>query len=819
MKFLPSTATAKPSPGKESSHPDASRGNSISRIVRVLSELVPTHANTTISGAEASESHDEIGHVGQDRSETCQSDLSVSEPPELAGPLRGLFLWSKSIPKCICTCSPVTSLLRLYWRRRRHIKFMFFATILFIHIVSIFMVLSQTSVRARIWGWPSPVFTLAAMISLNVPYCCWLTFEAMRRDTSVPAWQASLLFLIYWALQTVATLAKTFDCRWLWILQTMTEPGKYMLTVLCITWRIGMAEMGFQTQKGCAKFIVAWLALLVPMALVRLILWATLGIPDYHSVIDLLELSTRILSFFCIYYLCRRSLQNIMKPLTSFPARLQERLYLNAEVVWAEGILSDLKQTETWLCCAGVIEHGIWLSTAIGEASASTFVRSSTVLFELPSNMILIANLIVFLNMYNKFQKDRPAFPESPRRDEVPHQIFEEMKSSKNAAYQKTVHDLAQRFITAAELLEFYEKLRSGASGMTFEPEIHCTNDVVRAVIAPATCSHGSEQSGVPYTQLLQERRDELQDQQPQLQTISSGMGRFAGETAIYAQRMVTHEWRNLFVNLVAAVLADALNEEVQSGASNERRMSTTYGHLRSLLMSESGIESIRNDLEKVGSRDLRYWVCTFCVNQHRANPPPEPPRQSPEYQRYKANQRDTATKKYHPSCTCRNRRIWGKDDCEMDKFDHMMALLKTKVPELSHVVVTGKNFEIFGRVWCVAELVQAHCSQIKQNVCIISQDVLDANTGDIRLYTQLAMLSIADCSAARESDKERIMAKVRDTCGIEEFDAQLQATIFGRAGLLGRTLLGFDAIHAAARVGRRAKLAARDQLGVCDAV
>mmetsp|Transcript_91440 Transcript_91440/g.200387 ORF Transcript_91440/g.200387 Transcript_91440/m.200387 type:complete len:160 (-) Transcript_91440:345-824(-) len=117
-----------------------------------------------------------------------------------------------------------------------------------------------------------------------------------------------------------------------------------------------------------------------------------------------------------------------------------------------------------------------------------------------------------------------------------------------------------------------------------------------------------------------------------------------------------------------------------------------------------------------------------------------------------------------------------------------------------------ARKFDLFSRVWCVAELVEAHNMKIVQNVCLISKDLIDANTGDLGVYLKLATLSVANCSAARQSDKDAIMSKIEEAWGIEEFDARLQATIFGPRGLLGKVLVGFDVIDAAARVALRVK-------------
>merc|ERR1712232_94951 len=134
-------------------------------------------------------------------------------------------------------------------------------------------------------------------------------------------------------------------------------------------------------------------------------------------------------------------------------------------------------------------------------------------------------------------------------------------------------------------------------------------------------------------------------------------------------------------------------------------------------------------------------------------------------------------------------------DKCEMNKFDDMMSLLQQEVP----------NFRLFTRVWCVAELVEAYLSGIPQNVLLLSRRMVDANSGDLDIYVKLAMLSVSDCRATFPEDKEAILAKIPD---VAEFNAQLQAVIFGDGGLFGRELAGFDFLYSAARTARRVKAA-----------
>mmetsp|Transcript_86407 Transcript_86407/g.180897 ORF Transcript_86407/g.180897 Transcript_86407/m.180897 type:complete len:394 (+) Transcript_86407:491-1672(+) len=364
--------------------------------------------------------------------------------------------------------------------------------------------------------------------------------------------------------------------------------------------------------------------------------------------------------------------------------------------------------------------------------------------------------------------------------------------------WQKKVESLACRYITAEELLHFYASLGSPQVMPHYDPEQHTMNDIVRAAIIPKSVISGGER-GLSYADVLQRRRrSHLQLAEPGAGTphsppVEDGLD----DGRVCAQRMVTHEWSSLFVHTVAAVLADALNQD-------------QYGPIAQTIQTEVGIDRVMRRLRRRQALHTRYWICAFCVNQHKGICgafPLEPDVNSPEYSRYQANRVDTATGEEHQCCTCEEPKYWYGDLCEMNKFDDLMHLLNVEVPELRQVVAIDRNFELFSRVWCVAELVEAHRSHLQQNVCLLWRQALDANTGDLGVYLKLATLSVNGCSAARETDKDRILDKIRATWGIPEFDAQLQATIFGPRGLLGKELVGFDVIHSAARAALRVKV------------
>eukprot|EP00928_Gymnodinium_smaydae_P007841 TRINITY_DN12804_c0_g1_i1.p1 TRINITY_DN12804_c0_g1~~TRINITY_DN12804_c0_g1_i1.p1 ORF type:complete len:281 (-),score=66.04 TRINITY_DN12804_c0_g1_i1:78-920(-) len=259
---------------------------------------------------------------------------------------------------------------------------------------------------------------------------------------------------------------------------------------------------------------------------------------------------------------------------------------------------------------------------------------------------------------------------------------------------------------------------------------------------------------------------------------------------------MVTHTWANLFVHLVAACVADGLNVEEYDQVANK--------------LAHGEVSALRDELYARGTLRRRYWICAFCVNQHAgicAGVPPAPEDASDEdYARWDRGRRDSASGQVYPTCECQEPKYFNDtpDECEMNKFDDMMMLLREEVPGFRQVVAVDSQFSIFERIWCVAEMVAAHFDGIPQDVRLETNSVLDIEADDLTIYRKLATLTVADCQAARPQDKADILAKIPS---IAEFDAQLQATIFSDRGLLARQFVGFALLDAAARTARRVVL------------
>eukprot|EP00434_Breviolum_minutum_P041575 symbB.v1.2.036984.t1/scaffold5348.1/size28215/2 len=269
--------------------------------------------------------------------------------------------------------------------------------------------------------------------------------------------------------------------------------------------------------------------------------------------------------------------------------------------------------------------------------------------------------------------------------------------------WEKKTRELANRGISLEELLAFYKKL--GDTVMeSFQPSVHTTTDVVRLAIIPMTASSCSS-----YAQLVNK-----------------------GEKVL-PKKMVTHNWSNLFRDLVASVISETLGEQ-------------TFEFIAELLSDKAGI----------------------CG----ANP---------------AGTVDPVTGLTHPTCKCNEPKFFNTDPplnddgksihCEMNKFDDMMALLARENPDFAEVVAVDASLDLFGRAWCVAELAEAHRMGMAQSLKMRNEETL------LRRQLTLQGLKVENMKASRPEDVVEILAKIPDK---EAFNAKLQELIFdSNVGLL----------------------------------
>ncbi|CAK9087506.1 Dynein heavy chain 12 [Durusdinium trenchii] len=324
------------------------------------------------------------------------------------------------------------------------------------------------------------------------------------------------------------------------------------------------------------------------------------------------------------------------------------------------------------------------------------------------------------------------------------------------------VHELANRGVTLTSLLRFWQALVQDKVMPSFDPRISTTNDVVRQAIIPLT-------------------RNAAGEGQAMASLWSCGQ-------PVCAASMVTHNWSNYFHHLMAAIFADALEEEHYAGVAE-------------MLLTAEGYQRLENKIQEKGCGNKSYWVCAFSVNQHACicdNFGRAPPEGTPEFEEWDLKRRDSVTGLVFNVCPCKQRKIWNNEPalCEMNKFDSMMRHLNRQQRDFSHLVVVDVAFDVFTRAWCIAEIVESGRSRIHQRIKLHSEAALDRN------YQRLSSIDVRHCKASRPEDREMILQSIQD---VKRFNSDLQWTIFGTEGLLRKWMDGRERAALAGRCVRRA--------------
>ena len=232
----------------------------------------------------------------------------------------------------------------------------------------------------------------------------------------------------------------------------------------------------------------------------------------------------------------------------------------------------------------------------------------------------------------------------------------------------------------------------------------------------------------------------------------------------VIPKKMVTHNWSNLFRDLVATVIADALGEHA-------------FEFVAELLCDKHGVKLLQETLRVHGCLEETYWICAFAVNQHAgicgANP---------------NGDIDPVTKIPHPTCACSAPKFFNEDpplnehgesiQCEMNKFDDMMAFLSKKDNNFTEVIAVDADLNLFQRSWCIAELAEAHRMGMAQNLMLRNKATL------MNRQCTLEGLQVENMKASRPEDVQQILAKIPDK---KAFNKKLQELIFdGTTGFTG---------------------------------
>jgi len=328
-----------------------------------------------------------------------------------------------------------------------------------------------------------------------------------------------------------------------------------------------------------------------------------------------------------------------------------------------------------------------------------------------------------------------------------------------NEGWMTKVKDLAQRGITLDTLLHFYSVTLPEAIP-DFDPTKHRTADVVRRSVIPLSAEARSS-----YAEVLN------------------------GGKPLRPNAMVTHNWANLFRDLVAAIVSDALAED-------------EFGDIANLI--DTDINKVREWITKKGKGKSVYWVCAFAVNQHASICGGNPRKDE-----------DPVTGIVHKTCTCGLPKVFNTDGelfegksipCELNKFDDMMAHLAATDPKFIQVIAIDQGFDLFTRAWCMSELAQAHTMGLSQYIKLVNTRALDENLGNLQ------NIRIEDMQATRPEDVQEILAGIPDK---DLFNASLQTLIFKTLLFNWRTIGKDEQAEVIGRLGRWNDLPQRDQIFV----
>ncbi|CAJ1447384.1 unnamed protein product, partial [Effrenium voratum] len=321
-------------------------------------------------------------------------------------------------------------------------------------------------------------------------------------------------------------------------------------------------------------------------------------------------------------------------------------------------------------------------------------------------------------------------------------------KGQEESQWQKKVQELASRGFTVGRLLDFCEALGTEEVMPHFCGRRSTTNDVVRQAIIPWS---------------------RLQGSWPSICRGSGGVGSgraLASAMEAEAQQaevMITHNWDNLFGDLVAAVVAGVL-------------YNVTYDVVLDTLRSSRGIQELRAQCEKSDRLDVVIWICAFSINQHASicgGFGVAPPVNEDAWRLYDLKRRDSVTKKIYCTCNCGAQKYFNdsRDECELNKFDAMLGYLGKHQRGFWQIVAVDQALQIFSRAWCVAELVEARRLALKQRLVVHSKDSVSG-----KKTSPLKNIRVQDCKASRPEDVDEILAKIEDK---DRFNEELKRALF----------------------------------------
>jgi len=247
---------------------------------------------------------------------------------------------------------------------------------------------------------------------------------------------------------------------------------------------------------------------------------------------------------------------------------------------------------------------------------------------------------------------------------------------------------------------------------------------------------------------------------------------------------MVSHNWGNLFRDLVAAIVADALDE-------------TEFESMAYFL--DHNFDNLVRCLRNKERLQTKYWICCFAVNQHASI-----------CGENHDGAKDPVLQQLHPICNCGHQKFGNFDQpvdeygrsipCELNKFHDMISFLAASYDSVEHLIAVDVGFEVFNRAWVVAEIAAAHAMGMHQSIKLQNALVLK------NAHRKLKDLDVRQMAASRPEDVEEVLQVILDKV---EFNEHLQDLIFGSNGQDGllSSWKGLDCCQRMDRIGRIAKL------------
>jgi hypothetical protein len=222
----------------------------------------------------------------------------------------------------------------------------------------------------------------------------------------------------------------------------------------------------------------------------------------------------------------------------------------------------------------------------------------------------------------------------------------------------------------------------------------------------------------------------------------------------VIADKMVIHWWGGKFVDLIAAIISDALNyktcEEVSTMLHNRK------------------IDALRAQLSESKRLTFRYWCDAFSVNQHTSISSISPPNDSQGY----------------PITPCESSvaKHFDGPHCEVNKFHDMIAYLKKMVRERSRlhgvhqrfgaVISCDRELRFLSRVWCLAEAVEASNLSVPQTLRFHSAQTLQG------ALQQIDSVNVDDARASFAADKSTLLENITDRSA---FNSKAKKTMLKR--------------------------------------